>query len=132
MEAKLKHLEFIQAVINRMSSNSFLFKGWAITLAAGMFTLATSTSQQILVLAGVVTTCLFWAIDGYYLSIERRYRELFQKVADKNNEEVDFTMTLRDTGKHREWFVAVRSDLLVMFYGTLSLLQILTLFLVGD
>jgi hypothetical protein len=34
MDAKLKHLEFIQAVISRMSTSSFIFKGWAITIAA--------------------------------------------------------------------------------------------------
>ena len=36
MEAKLKHLEFIQTVITRMATNSFLFEGWAITIAAGL------------------------------------------------------------------------------------------------
>jgi hypothetical protein len=30
LDAKLKHLEFIQGVIARMSNSSFLFKGWAI------------------------------------------------------------------------------------------------------
>jgi transposase len=34
LEAKLKHLEFIQTVITRLATNSFLFKGWAITIAA--------------------------------------------------------------------------------------------------
>ena len=28
----LKHLEFIQNTINRMSTNSFIIKGWAIAL----------------------------------------------------------------------------------------------------
>ena len=28
----MKHLEFIQAVITRMATNSFTYKGWAITL----------------------------------------------------------------------------------------------------
>lgn len=33
MDNKLKHLELIQGVINRMASNSFKLKGWAVTLA---------------------------------------------------------------------------------------------------
>ena len=36
----IKHLEFIQAVITRMAGNSFVLKGWAITLAAAGFALA--------------------------------------------------------------------------------------------
>ena len=40
MEKKLKHLEFIQNVILRMNNNSFLIKGWAITLISALFALA--------------------------------------------------------------------------------------------
>ena len=37
MDKKLKHLEMVQGVINRMASNSFMLKGWAVTLVAGIF-----------------------------------------------------------------------------------------------
>ena len=40
MDKKLKHLEMVQGVINRMASNSFMLKGWAVTLVAGIFALA--------------------------------------------------------------------------------------------
>ena len=43
MEVKLKHLEMIQAVITRMAKNSFLLKGWSITLTAAIFALGTGT-----------------------------------------------------------------------------------------
>jgi len=36
MEAKLKHLEMIQDVIKRMASNSFLLKGWSLTLVVAL------------------------------------------------------------------------------------------------
>ena len=36
---KMKHLEMILDVVNRMASNSFALKGWAITLVAGIFAL---------------------------------------------------------------------------------------------
>lgn len=39
-EKKLKHLEFLQNVITRMNSNSFMIKGWAITLVSALFVLA--------------------------------------------------------------------------------------------
>lgn len=31
----LKYLEFIEAAIARMAANSFLLKGWAVTLIVG-------------------------------------------------------------------------------------------------
>jgi hypothetical protein len=34
-ESELKHLEFIQGVIARLANNSFLLKGWSVTLVAG-------------------------------------------------------------------------------------------------
>lgn len=37
-EAKICHLEMIQNVITRMNSNSFLLKGWSITIFVGLFT----------------------------------------------------------------------------------------------
>lgn len=39
-ENKIKHLEFIQLTIIRMNVNSFLVKGWLITLVAAVFVLS--------------------------------------------------------------------------------------------
>ena len=44
-ENKLKHLELIQGIINRMASNSFALKGWAVTLVAGIFALASKDTD---------------------------------------------------------------------------------------
>ena len=35
MENKIKYLEMIQSVINRMANNSFCLKGWTVTLVSG-------------------------------------------------------------------------------------------------
>ena len=40
MEQKMKHLELIQEVIKRMANNSFLLKGWTVTLVTGILALA--------------------------------------------------------------------------------------------
>lgn len=39
MEAKLKHLELIQGVVNRLASDSFRMKGWSVVLIAALFAL---------------------------------------------------------------------------------------------
>jgi len=37
-EDQRKHLELIQAVITRMAGNSFLIRGWSVTLVSALFT----------------------------------------------------------------------------------------------
>jgi hypothetical protein len=60
MTAKLKDLEFIQAVIARMATNSFLFKGWAITIAAALAAFAAVESKQALLAITLISTIMFW------------------------------------------------------------------------
>ena len=50
MENKLKHLEMIQGIINRMASNSFALKGWSVTLVAGIFALSSKDANEICIL----------------------------------------------------------------------------------
>ena len=40
MEKKLKHLEFIQKTIERMAKNSFLLKGWSLTLTTALIAIS--------------------------------------------------------------------------------------------
>ena len=66
---KRSHLEFIQGVINRLSSNTFLFKGWSITIIGAVFTtmIATNNNDFLWLVLGVVL--MFWVIDSYYLML---------------------------------------------------------------
>ena len=45
MENKIKHLEMLQNTITRMSGNSFLLKGWTVTLMTGIFVLSDKDSN---------------------------------------------------------------------------------------
>ena len=93
MEEKIKHLEMIQGVINRMANNSFVLKGWAVTLAAGVFALAGSNSENLLFWIACVPVIAFWGLDSYYLLQERLYRDLYKKVCTLNNSEIDFSLS---------------------------------------
>ena len=84
----MKHLEFIQNVITRMNSNSFLIKGWAITLVSALFALAANGSNIHYVLISYIVIPVFWVLDGFYISIERQYRDLYNNVAQKTEEEI--------------------------------------------
>lgn len=92
MEEKIKHLEMIQGVINRMANNSFILKGWAVTLAAGIFALPGSNSESVLSWIGCIPIIAFWGLDTYYLLQERLYRSLYKKVCALDNADIDFSM----------------------------------------
>jgi len=89
---KLKHLEFAQGVINRMANNSFLLKGWSVTLVAAIFALATKDGNPGLVPVAYLPAIVFWFLDAYYLRQEELYRKLYDAVRMKKPEDIDFSL----------------------------------------
>src|SRR5258708_3637589 len=73
-EHKLKHLEFLQFVITRMASNSFLLKGWSVTLVAALFALAAKDSDKKYIVVAYFPVSVFWILDAYFLSKEKQFR----------------------------------------------------------
>ena len=125
MEAKLKHLEFIQDTIKRMAGNSFLLRGWSITLVIGIFTLASQTYKPIYFWIALFITIIFWALDAYYLFQERKFRCLYDEVRMKNSTDIDFSMALRKNHCEKcRWSSAVRSPVFLIFYGVMTLILI--------
>lgn len=118
MEHKVAHLQMIQTVISRMATNSFLLKGWTVTLISALFVLADSGSDRVFLLVAAFPTVVFWLLDGYFLGQERCYRALYDQVRSTVGQDVDFSLNARTfaTGKNG-WFGAVRSTTLVLFYG---------------
>ena len=94
MENYRKHLEIIQGVINRMASNSFSLKGWAVTLVVGIFTLFEKNTERMYFLTVYIPILMFWGLDSYYLLQEKLYRELYDKVRQLSEENIDFSMKL--------------------------------------
>ena len=90
MDKKLNHLEMIQSVINRMASNSFALKGWAVTLVAGIFALAGKDTDKMYFLVAYIPIIVFWGLDSYYLLQERLYRALYDKVMLLSDDKIDF------------------------------------------
>jgi len=78
---KVKHLEFIQAVITRMNVNSFQIKGWCITIVSALLALYASTKNELFILISVAPIFIFWLLDSYYLMQERKFRGLYEDVA---------------------------------------------------
>jgi hypothetical protein len=77
---RIKHLEMTQAVIGRLASNSFLIKGWAVTVAGVFFGFAVNKNDPSLARVSLATTGLFWLLDTYFLRTERLFRVLHDRV----------------------------------------------------
>lgn len=91
-ERKLKHLEFIQNVITRMNTNSFMIKGWAVTLVAALFALSAKEANTKFYFIAFIPIVAFWILDGFFIATERRFRELYKIAATKTENSVDFDM----------------------------------------
>lgn len=130
MENKLKHLEFIQNVITRMNSNSFLIKGWTITLVSALFALAAKDANLNYVLITYVVIPVFWLLDGFYISQERQYRDLYSEITAKSENDIDFNMNASSFCKgNRTWLAGVFSKTLIPFYGISIVTTLLVMFL---
>lgn len=91
----LKHLEFIQNTINRMSTNSFIIKGWAITLVGIILGLNKLEGNYIFkksfynfpieMVILILIIFLFWFINAYFLQQERRYIYIYSKTIEPFN-----------------------------------------------
>lgn len=113
---KLKHLEFIQNIIIRMNSNSFLIKGWSITLISALFALAAKDANINYVLITYVVIPVFWLLDGFFIATERQYRDLYKSVAKKEEAEIDFNLDATSYNKGKNtWFSGVFSKTLIPF-----------------
>jgi len=123
MSSRLKHLEFIQGVVNRLSTNSFLLKGWSVVLVSALFALSAADSRPAFVFLAYIPVVFFWGLDGFFLWQEQLYRALYDHVRHLDDEDVDFSMSTKQFSgaDGPKWLGATFSKTLVPFHGVLLL-----------
>lgn len=126
MTSKHAHLEMIQGIVNRLSHNSFLLKGWSVILVSAMFALAAKDAQLSFVYLAYFPAVVFWGLDGYFLRQERLFRNLYDYVRGLQEEQIDFSM---DTSKLKDqvdhWASVTLSKTLFAFHGVIVITIIL-------
>ncbi len=117
-EKVVKHLEMTQGVINRLGSNSFLLKGWSMTIIVSAVVLMARYDIQhpCLILSLIIPILGFWILDGYFLWQERLFRKIYDEVRCQSD--TDFKM---DAMKHKNkpkcsWVSSIFSVTLFIFY----------------
>lgn len=115
----------LQGIINRLGSNSFLIKGWAITLVVVTLLLKGDRYQ---ILIAFIPLLVFWFLDAYFLHQERMYRKLYEWVIHNRLKTDDY---LFDMNAYR-FKDAVQSIPGIMFsitlgpfYGSIALLVLI-------
>jgi len=89
---KRSHLEMIQGVVNRLSQNSFLLKGWSVVLVSALMALAAKDSNIVFVLLAYFPSIAFWLLDGYFLWQEKLFRALYDMVRTQEENTINFSM----------------------------------------
>lgn len=121
MESKIAHLGFIQGIINRMGSNSFLLKGWSVTLVAAIFALATKDADKRFLIIAYFPILIFWILDAFFLRQERLYRKLYDAVANDIVKSDQFTLNAYVfSNAVSNIFIIALSRTLLYFHGALA------------
>ncbi|MFO0780506.1 MAG: hypothetical protein U0519_01235 [Candidatus Gracilibacteria bacterium] len=129
MESKIKHLEFTQAIINRMANNSFLLKGWSITIVGGLLAFSFKEIDWRYAAVSLGVIFFFWLLDSYYLFQERLFIKLYDHVRKLKSTRTDFSMDTRPFRRDVHWFKSAFSATIVLFYGGLLVVHIFIFFL---
>ena len=120
MEEIHKEIDLIQSCITRMAQNSFMLKGWLITLYAVILGLLPE-KVNIWLLCGVLITITisFWYLDAFFLRTERIYRNIYDWVLrerPEENRELLYNLTPKN---FKDKIEEVDSTCKIMFSATL-------------
>ncbi|CAN5176596.1 hypothetical protein BH18ACT9_BH18ACT9_05400 [soil metagenome] len=79
-EDRRKHLEFVQAVVTRMSASSATAKGWLLPVVTATYGFAIAKHSAGVAILGIVAALLFALMDANYLRQEKAYRRLYDTI----------------------------------------------------
>ena len=119
LQAKIAHLGFIQAIITRMGLNSFLLKGWSVTLVAAIFALSAKQADRRFVLLAFFPIAVFWLLDAFFLHQEKLFRRLYELVALGTVDSDQFTLDTKGIKAVPGIASVFFSKTLRLFYGSL-------------
>ena len=124
-EFMIKEIEIIQDIIKRMAFNSFMIKGWTVTLVAITLLLRGEKYQ---VFIAFIPLFVFWFLDAYFLWQERLYRRLYNWVVENRLKTSDHLFDMNAYRFRDEEQSKVRIMLSITigwFYGSILVLTLL-------
>ena len=127
-EQVIKHLEITQGVINRLANNSFLIKGWSMTIlaAAILFITKSNNHSDYLILLFIIPVAGFWILDGYFLWQERLFRGIYEDARMKTTTDFKMDISAQLHKPKNQWHHSIFSLTLNIFYSTELLFLLIT------
>lgn len=125
----IEEAKIIQEIIKRMANNSFLIKGWTITLIVAALLLK---GDQLQIYISLIPLIVFWYLDAYFLHQERLYRRLYNWVIANrlNTDSFLFDMNAyRFVRQEQSRLRIMFSITLIAFYGLIGTLILIYIFL---
>lgn len=90
-----KEIDLIEECIKRMASNSFLLKGWAVTVLSVLIGLTANTDNWKLASVIAIFVCIsFWYLDAVYLKLERLYKRKYNWVIENRLSKTEYSFNL--------------------------------------
>jgi hypothetical protein len=118
-----KRLDHLHAIIQRLATNSFTVKGWAVAVASGFLGFAVKDAKPTIAFVGLIPIAIFWIIDAYYLTGERHFRRCYNGV--RQNPELATAPIAGFAVRRAELFRALATPIVAGLYMTLILCCVL-------
>ena len=115
-EYLFKEVEITQDVIDRMGTNSFVIKGWAITLVVASLIFGGASYYHFI---AFLPWLMFWYLDAYFLRLERLYRKSYGWLILNRLTSPEHLLDMDRTNLERRFGKDIKSLLRVMFSMTL-------------
>jgi len=94
-EYLFKETEITQDIISRMANNSFLIKGWSVTLVVASLLFKGVSYHRFV---AFIPLFIFWLYDAYFLRLEKLYRKSYDWLV---NNRLNNNQFLLDMAKDR-------------------------------
>jgi hypothetical protein len=124
------HLGISQSVIQRMAANSTSCKAWCIAIVSAILVLVADKGKPGFALIALIPTVLFFALDVYYLALEKMFRNSYNNFIHKLHRgkiEPEDLYAIKPAGKMlAEVGAACLSFSIWPFYFTLLVMILLT------
>ena len=130
---KIAYLQLIQEPICRMSTMSSIFKGFSATIVAGIAMITYRDINVWILALSFLPVLSFFALDLYYLTMERKFRFLYEQVRT-DKQPIDFSLKLPKNpieiilAKARVWD-CLKSPSIWLFYTIMIVVPIVVVIL---
>jgi hypothetical protein len=128
------HLQIIQNLIQRMAANSANCKIWCITIVSAILVLIADIDNPDITLLPIFPIIVFFCLDVYYLSLEKRFRLQYNNFITKLHESNLCSKDLYNISTGKRSFLIVYKSMISFsiwpFYLMLIVLVIVAKFLI--